>query len=76
LQCPYCGTQDQNALAYFTDDKGLYRLYVCEQCKHYLKAIDLRQAEAEVLFPLERFYTVDMDRQAQEQGYKPSLVRN
>ncbi len=76
LQCPYCGTQDQNALAYFTDDKGLYRLYVCEQCKHYLKAIDLRQAEAEVLFPLERFYTVDMDRQAQEQGYRPSPVRN
>ena len=71
LQCPYCGTQDQNALAYFTDDKGLYRLYVCEQCKRYLKVIDLRQAESEILLPLERLYTLDIDRQAQEQGYNP-----
>jgi len=71
LRCPYCGTQDQNVLAYFTDDKGLYRLYVCEKCRRYLKAIDLRQTEAEVLLPLERFYTLDIDRQAQEQGYSP-----
>ena len=70
LQCPFCGTQDQNALAYFTDDEGLYRLYVCERCKHYLKAIDLRLAKDEVLLPLERFYTLDLDRQAKEQGYK------
>ena len=71
LECPYCGTRDQNALAYFTDDEGLYRLYVCEQCKRYLKAIDLRQAQAEVLLPLERYYTLDLDAQAQEQGYSP-----
>ena len=71
LQCPYCGCTDQNALAYFTDDKGSYRLYVCEQCKHYLKAIDLRQAEEGVLMPLERLFTLDIDRQAQEDGYSP-----
>ena len=71
LECPYCSTQDQNALAYFTDDDGLYRLYICEQCKRYLKAIDLRQAKSEVLLPLERLYTLDIDRQAQEHGYSP-----
>ena len=71
LQCPYCGTQDQNALSYFTSDEGLYRLYVCEKCKRYLKAIDLRQAKSDVLLPLERFYTLDIDRQAQEHGYIP-----
>lgn len=71
LQCPYCGTQDQNALSYFTAEEGLYRLYVCEQCKRYLKAVDLRQAKAEVLPPLERLYTLDLDRQAQEHGYRP-----
>ena len=69
LECPCCGTQDQNALAYFTDDKGLYRLYVCERCRYYLKAIDLRQAECEVLLPLERWLTLDMDAQAQKDGY-------
>ncbi len=69
LECPYCGTQDQNALAYFTDDRELYRLYVCERCRYYLKAIDLRQAESEVLLPLERWLTLDMDAQAQKDGY-------
>ena len=69
LQCPYCGTTDQNALSYFTDDEGLYRLYICEQCKRYLKTIDLRQAKSEVLIPLERLFTLDIDAQARERGY-------
>jgi FdhE protein len=72
LQCPFCGTEDQNVLNYFTDDEGRYRLYVCDRCHHYLKTIDLRQAKDEVLLPLERLYTLDIDRQAREQGYKPS----
>jgi len=71
LQCPYCDTQDQNDLSYFVDDSGLYRLYTCERCKHYLKTIDLRQTEGQVILPLERFHTLDMDRQAVEMGYKP-----
>ncbi len=71
LECPYCGTQDQNALAYFPDDKGLYRLYVCERCRHYLKAVDLRQTGDDVLLPLERFLTLDLDIQAQKNGYMP-----
>lgn len=71
LECPYCGSKDQDALAYFTNDKGLYRLYVCEQCKRYLKAIDLRQTESEVLMPLERLLTLGIDAQALEYGYNP-----
>ncbi|MFC2072186.1 formate dehydrogenase accessory protein FdhE [Chloroflexota bacterium] len=71
LECPYCGTQNQEALAYFIDDEGLYRLYVCEQCHTYIKAIDLRRVESEILWPLERLTTLDMDKQGQEKGYKP-----
>jgi len=71
LECPYCGTRNQDALAFFTDDKGLYRLYVCEQCRTYLKAIDLRCAEGEVFLPLERVMTLDLDKQGQEKGYSP-----
>lgn len=73
LECPYCGTQNQEALGYFADEEEsyLYRLYVCEQCRTYIKAIDLRHAESEVLLPLERVLTLDMDRQAQEKGYRP-----
>jgi len=75
LECPYCGNKDQSALGYFTDDKGLYRLYVCEQCHTYIKAIDLRHTESEVLLPLERMMTLDMDRQGQEKGYQPGHVK-
>jgi len=72
LVCPYCGTQNQDALAYFTDEEEsyLYRLYICEQCRTYIKAVDLRRSEADILLSLERMMTLDMDRQAQEKGYK------
>ncbi len=70
IGCPYCGNKDQEKLKYFIDDEGLYRLYVCDQCRTYLKAIDLRQTEAEILLPFERVITADMDRQGQEEGYR------
>ena len=71
LECPFCGNQDQDSLSYFTNEKELYRLYVCERCRAYLKAVDLRRAAPEVLFPLERIITLDLDRQAHEAGYNP-----
>ena len=74
LECPYCGNKEGEKLHYFSDDEGLYRLYVCQRCKCYLKAIDLRQTEAEVLLPLERVMTADMDRQGQEKGYRMGWV--
>jgi FdhE protein len=70
LQCPYCGTLEQDSLSFITDDTELYRLYVCEKCKRYLKAIDLRKTDDEILLPLERLLTAEMDRQARERGYR------
>jgi formate dehydrogenase maturation protein FdhE len=71
IQCPYCGTQKHESLAYRTNSQGLYRLYTCEECHCYIKAIDLRKAGSEVLLPLERILTVDLDRQANEANYRP-----
>jgi FdhE protein len=70
LACPYCDNQDMKTLAYFTDDTSLYRLYVCEKCRRYIKAIDMRKKEAEILLPLERILTLDLDRQAYESNYR------
>jgi FdhE protein len=70
LECPFCGTQSHDALKYFTNKQELYRLYTCKQCQTYIKAIDLRKTSAEVLLPLERLLTVDLDRQAMEAGFK------
>lgn len=71
LECPHCGSQKQETLAYFTDDHGRYRLYVCDQCHRYLKAIDLRQTEDGILLPLERLLTFELDLQARGAGYSP-----
>ena len=70
LECPFCGNRDQDSLAYLTNDNELYRLYTCEQCRKYIKAIDLRHAKNDVLFPFERIRTLDLDKQAVEAGYK------
>lgn len=70
LTCPYCENDDHSTLAYFTDDESLYRLYVCEKCRRYIKTIDLRKTKSEILLPLERVLTLDMDRQACESNYK------
>ncbi len=69
LQCPYCQNQDQNNLSFYSDDDEVYRLYVCEKCKRYLKAIDLRKAGSEVEVSLERLLTYELDAQAREYGY-------
>jgi len=71
LQCPYCGNSDQSKLSYFADDSGAYRLYVCAECRVYLKAVDLRHMKGEAIMPLERVSTVHLDVQAREKGYQP-----
>jgi hypothetical protein len=73
LQCPFCNNNDQNTLSYLTGEDGRYRLYLCEKCHCYIKAIDLRVTDKEIIYPLERFLTLDIDRQAQEKGYQPCL---
>ena len=71
LECPNCGNQDQKSLSYFSDDNEIYRLYVCDKCHTYLKAIDLKKAKKGVSLPVERLLTFDMDVQGQQKGYKP-----
>ena len=74
LECPFCGNKEQKKLSYLTDDNRLYRLYLCEECKGYLKSIDLRVADSDVLVPLEWVATLDLDRQACESGYSAGDV--
>jgi FdhE protein len=69
MQCPYCDNADGAALSFLASDDGLYRLYLCEQCKSYLKAIDLRKTTRDVVMAVESLTTVAMDAQAQEKGY-------
>jgi len=71
LKCPYCNNTDQKTLSYYTGEEGLYRLYVCDNCKHYLKTIDMRNTRSDTLIPLERVLTLEIDTQARNYGYSP-----
>jgi FdhE protein len=74
IQCPYCDNEEQAELGYLTDEKEVYRLYTCEKCRRYIKAVDLKNAGPEVIMPLLRILTIDMDSQAQEKGYLPGHI--
>jgi len=69
IGCPFCGNDEPRQLAYYPSDDQVYRLSVCEQCRRYLKTIDLRQVAGERLLPAERVLTVAMDVAALDAGY-------
>lgn len=69
LGCPFCGTSDHARLSYYASEDGKYRLYVCENCRRYLKTIDLRSGKVAPL-RAERIITVAMDAAAREAGYR------
>lgn len=70
LGCPFCGTRDHTKLSYYLGEDETYRLYVCQACRRYLKVIDLRKADRQVLLPVERITTLHMDVAAQQEGYR------
>ncbi len=65
--CSFCGV-DQH-MGYFPVGVGGYRLYVCDNCKHYLKTIDLREMAREVDLTAERVLTLGLDVAAVNAGY-------
>ena len=72
LGCPFCESSDHKKLAYYPEQDGPHRLYVCHGCQRYLKAIDLRSGppRGRVLLPVERVLTMGMDVAAREQGFE------
>jgi len=69
LECPFCGNSDSKTWGYYPDEDGSYRLYVCDQCNHYLKTLDRRERSPDTPLVIERIVTVAMDLAARERGY-------
>ena len=69
LECPFCGNTDNKTWGYYPGEDGSYRLYVCDQCNHYLKTLDLREKKPDTSLIIERILTVAMDLAARERGY-------
>ncbi len=69
IGCPFCGTDNPYELAYYLSSDPVYRVYVCECCRRYLKTLDLRQARRPFYLAVERVRTAGLDLAAQEAGY-------
>lgn len=68
--CPFCGVEAPDKLGYYPEKTGVYRLYTCENCKRYLKTIDLRELVRAANLPAERVLTIGMDTAARAAGYR------
>jgi FdhE protein len=76
LGCPFCGNGDHKKLRHFNteaDGKG-YRVDVCEECKRYIKTIDLRELKVEVVPLVDDISTLHLDIIAQKEGYTRSTT--
>lgn len=70
LGCPFCGTTDTDRISFMRlEDNKKYRLYLCDECKSFLKTVDERENGETDLF-CEDIATLDLDRLAVSEGYR------
>lgn len=75
-QCAYCVNEDPKGIRYFFDENdSLYRVYVCDQCKRYLKTIDENKYGfiQPINMTLEDLITHYLDEIAVKEGYQSTL---
>lgn len=68
IGCPFCGTGEPEKLGYYAADAGLYRLYVCDGCRGYIKSVDIPCGER-CCAPAERVFAAPLDVAAARLGY-------
>ncbi len=71
LKCPFCENTDYKKLHYFyAEDREAYRVDLCDNCKQYIKTVDLRKINYDSFLPVDDIVTIHLDIIAQEKGYK------
>lgn len=73
LVCPVCGCEEQSKHGYFEyEDDPSYRVYYCDECKHYIKNVRVPKLKEESKFDLavEDVITSFLDASMMEKGYK------
>ncbi|MGD8381912.1 MAG: formate dehydrogenase accessory protein FdhE [Syntrophobacterales bacterium] len=76
LQCPFCSTEKQEDLRYFYGEgEDLYRVYVCEHCKGYIKVVDTREHGDPRGLAVDDVVTTHLDLLAEDEGYRRKAPR-
>jgi FdhE protein len=68
LQCPFCGNEDVEKLAYFVAGGGPTRVDSCKVCSRYIKTRDSRKGNADVPLDVEDLLTMHLDLLAAREG--------
>ncbi len=76
MGCVFCESNDADLQNYFfSDEEKEYRVYLCDECRRYLKTVDLRQLHRTFVPKLEQIATLHLDMIAQEKGYSSSGMK-
>ncbi len=76
LQCPFCGTSDQEKLRFFWDQEDpAHRVEVCDLCKTYLKTVDARETDEGLSLLVENLATLHLDLVAKREGFERETNR-
>lgn len=68
IGCPFCERSNEEQKLLVLEGNKQYRVYLCEYCRSYLKAVDARQSRPEDLL-LENIKTVFLDLLVAREGY-------
>ncbi len=72
--CPFCDSQDKDKLKYFySESEAFHRVDLCDDCKRFIKCVDLRKLERSFYPPFEMLSTLHLDMKAKELGYRNSI---
>lgn len=70
LGCPFCDNEHQDLLSYYPVEDGRYRVFLCDNCHRYLKAIDLARTGLQAVSLLvESLSSEELDEVALSMGY-------
>jgi FdhE protein len=73
--CPFCDESEGSLEFLYIGDEGGLRANYCKACRRYVKTIDLRDSEKDVLMPLEDIVTIQLDLAARKVGLTPASGR-
>jgi len=66
--CPFCDGSGGGLDYLYVEEDPKRRVQYCEECRQYVKTVDLRDGEQDVFLPLEDLVTVRLDLTAKKEG--------
>jgi FdhE protein len=71
LECTHCGNDDHKTIQFITvEGDSASQIQVCDECKGYIKVIDIRQYLSKPTAAMLDLTTIHLDFVAQENGYQ------